>query len=530
MPNTRKAPRWLLILSLLLVIIGCTLPTPLLAPTATQSEPTATSTTVSSPTATPTSPQVTATPTATETETPTPTTTPTATAHPTTTPVITESAPTASPTTVVSPTPSDEALALYETTVTLQSYGWEEALAPSTPDQPFHPYPALNFDAVSPPAPRTYQALVLENAYIRVTIVPALGGRVLRWDDKTTGRRLTYQNPVVKPTRWGYRGWWLATGGLEWAFPVNEHGLNEYRPWQHERLSGDGWRGVRVWDTDDRTGMTIAVTLRISAGSSALVIAPRLTNPTEEPHALQFWINAMLTLSDNNAPSPALRFWVPTETMMVHSTGDGSLPGPRSLISWPVHAGRDFGRYSEWRQYLGLFATEPQGAAGAYDEAADQGLVRTYPPGTARGVKIFCLGDLPADLYTDGDSRYFEFWGGLNRTFFPEDDITLQPGATIAWEERWYPAHGIGTLSWAGVHLAAALQPTGDGVEVGLYAPRRIGDLSLRLWQDGTESTTWTLDTLGPEQPFRTQYAGTAGAWQLQIWHAGALLTTVKTP
>ena len=525
MPPTLKKPRRLLILGLLLGMMGCTLPTPLPSPAATGRTPTVSPTTA--PAALPPT-DVPPTSTAPPTATPEPTPLPTATALPTATPVITASAPPTSP--PASPTPFDETLALYETTVTLESYGWEEALTPSTPDQPFYPYPALDFGAVAPPAPRSYPALVLENAYIRVTVVPALGGRVLSWDDKITGRRLTYRNPVIKPTHWGYRGWWLATGGLEWAFPVNEHGLNEYRPWQYETLIGDGWRGVRVWDTDDRTGMTIAVTLRISAGSSALVIAPQIANPTDDGHALQFWINAMLTLSEGHTPSSALRFWVPTETMMVHSTGDGSLPGPGSLIDWPVYAGRDFSRYAEWRQYLGLFATEAEGAAGAYDEAADQGLIRTYPPATARGVKIFCLGDLPADLYTDGDSRYFEFWGGLNRTFFPADDVTLEPGATLAWEERWYPAHGIGTLSWAGDHLAAALQPAGDGVDVGLYAPRRIGELSLRLWQDGVESATWRLDALGPADPFRVHHAGAATAWQLQVWHAGALVTTVKAP
>jgi len=403
-------------------------------------------------------------------------------------------------------------------------------LTPSSPEQPFYPYPALDFGAVAPPAPRTYQAVVLENAYVRITVVPALGGRILYWDDKVTGRRLTYRNPVLKPTHWGYRGWWLATGGVEWAFPVNEHGLNEYRPWQYEILAGDGWRGLRLWDTDDRTGMEISVLLRLSGGSSALVIAPRIHNPTGEAHALQFWINAMLTLSEGNAPSEALRFWVPTETMMVHSTGDGSLPGPRGLITWPVHAGRDFSRYREWRHYLGLFATQAGGAAGVYDEAAEQGLVRLYPPQTAKGVKIFCLGDLPSDLYTDGNSRYFEFWGGLNRTFFPEDNLTLHPGSSVAWEERWYPVHGLGTLSWAGEHLAAGLQATEDGVTVGLYAPRYIGDLSLILWQNETQSARWEVEALGPEAPFRVHHAGVAERWRLQIWHAGQLLTTLNAP
>jgi hypothetical protein len=454
------------------------------------------------------------TPTATHTATPTPASTPT-------------TAPTDTP---LAATPTSETVAapvqLWETTITLHSYGWASALIPPPEDAPFAPYPTLNFDAVAPPSPRTYPAVILENAYVRLTVVPELGGRILRWDDKVTGRRLTYENPVIKPTHWGYRGWWLATGGIEWAFPVNEHGLNEYRPWDYELLGGTGWRGLRVWDTDDRTGMTIAVTLQLHADRSDVTITPRLTNPTATPHALQFWINAMLTLADGNRPSPALRFWVPTEQMIVHSTNDPALPAPRSRIDWPIYAGRDFSRYATWQRYLGLFATEARGAVGAYDESADQGIVRTYPPTGPQGVKIFCLGDLASDLYTDGDSRYFEFWGGYNRTFFPEDDVTLAPGSVLSWEERWYPVHGIGALAWADGDIAVALQEEAGTVDVGLYANRPVADVTLTLWRGDVLHAEWT-PSVGPARPFRVQEAGQSGVWRLDARRGSTLLTTI---
>ena len=539
----------LLLLVILLSSTGCTKPLPLPASTPTSSAtpldqatatmplaPTPTATpplvdddcdfcamkhaTLAPPTIRPTSLSTTDAPTALPTAVST--TEPAATAFPATPTTPATAAPPPEPTAAPADT---SALALWETEITLQSYGWENALVPSTPEKPYYPYPELNFDAVSPPAPRTYAAIVLENAYTRVIVVPALGGRILRWEDKVTGRRLTYTNPVLKPTHWGYRGWWLATGGLEWAFPVNEHGLNEYRPWQYELLGGAEWRGIRVWDTDDRTGLRIAITLQLHAGESALSITPQLSNPTATAQPLQFWINAMLTLSDSNAPSANLRFWVPTANMMVHSTGDGSLPGPRSLISWPIYAGCDFGRYAEWHNYLGLFATEARGVAGAYDTGVDQGIVRTYPPGIAPGVKIFVLGNLPATLYTDDGSRYFEFWGGYNRTFFPEDDRVLPAGGSVSWNERWYPVHGIGGLDWANAEVAVACQPTGDGVAVGAYASREV-DISLVLWQDGELITEW-LPPLGPGTPFHQHQAGAGSGWALQVWQQGELLAEI---
>lgn len=437
-------------------------------------------------------------------------------------PTLTETVPpTETPVTPAATAPPIAALPqAYETDVTVLTYDYTAGFQSTAPDDPVYPYPRLDFSRVGPPVPQTYRALVLENDYVALTVLPELGGRLYRWLDKTTGRELLYQNPVVKPTSWGYRGWWLAAGGVEWAFPVEEHGLNEWRPWQSEWLAGPDWRGLRLWDTDDHTGLQVEVTLRLYAGRSDLIVRPRISNPTAEARPFQFWSNAMVTVNGGGAPSGALRFWLPTGQVTVHSTGDGSLPGPGGTLDWPLYNGRDFSRSAEWHQYLGLFATQARGAVGLYDEAADQGLVRTYPPEVARGVKLFGLGDLPASLYTDGESRYMELWGGYTRTFW--DYATLPAGGAVAWEERWYPVSGIGGLGWADPQLAAGLTVTADGVVVGLAAPAPV-QVRLVLWQGGTAVAEWTA-AVGPGVPFRQGYAGGGSDWRLEVWLAGALV------
>ncbi len=415
-----------------------------------------------------------------------------------------------------------------ESSLTLDTYNWQAGLITVTdPSDPVYPYPRLDAGRVTTKAPRIYATVVLENDYVQVTVLPEIGGRVIRWADKTTGRLLTYANPVIKPAMtWGYRGWWLGTGGLEWAFPVEEHGLNEYRPWRYELLAGPDWRGVRVWDVESHTGLTIEITLRLFAGRSDMQITPRIVNGTGQARAFQFWINAMLTLSGGNAPSNGLRFWAPTAQMKVHSTNDPALPGPRGLMSWPVYQGRDFSRYETWTRYAGLFATEWTGAAAAYDESSDQGIVRAYPPHIAQGLKLFCLGDLPSSQYTDDGSRYIEFWGGYNHTFFGEDDAVIQPGQTIAWTETWYPVSGMGGLSWANDRLAAFLRPSGGQVMVGLHASRS-SEAHLILRQFGVTRAEWEV-MVGPGQPFRATYPASGGGWELQLWEGGALLVTLS--
>jgi hypothetical protein len=411
---------------------------------------------------------------------------------------------------------------VWEQDITIDTYGWQQALVPTGPEDPIYPYPRLDFGAVGGPAPRTYRMVVVQNRYIQLAVVPELGGRILRWTDRMTGRQLFYANPVIKPTQWGYRGWWLATGGMEWAFPTNEHGLNEYRPWQYELL----WNGVRVWDTDDRTGLRIEVTIRMDGEYSYFSVSPRIINETSGPQHYQFWANAMLALSDSNAPSSDLVFVLPDDAVTVHATSDGSLPPAGGTMAWPVHGGRDFSHYAHWQRYLGVFADPARAPyVGAYDLGSDQGIVRVFPHTTVQGVKIFCLGDLPSDLWTDDGGRYFELWGGLTPTFW--EYWTLQPGASVAWTEYWYPVSGIGGFSWANADVALRLTPAGDSVEMALATSRAL-DATVVLRRGGAEVARLQA-YVAPDRPFRTtvEAGGASGGWGLRILEGEIVVAAV---
>ncbi|MCS7178318.1 MAG: DUF5107 domain-containing protein [Anaerolineae bacterium] len=430
-----------------------------------------------------------------------------------------------------SPTPAPPLLtappagpvAIWEGTVTLNAYDWERALVPTASDDPVYPHPRLDFGAVGGPAPRSYRAVFIQNDYVQLVVLPDLGGRILRWTDRTTGRQLFYANPVVKPTRWGYRGWWLATGGIEWAFPTEEHGLIEYRPWEY-RLMGDG---VYLRGVDERSGLVAEVTVRLERGTSRVVISPRVSNPTAESRLFQFWANGMLALSDFNVPSTDLVFVLPVSEVIVHSTGDGSLPGPGGRMAWPVHGGRDFRRYREWRSYLGVFAPQAAeaGFAGAYDLQTDQGVVRVAPP-SIRGVKIFCLGDLPPDLWTDDGSRYFELWGGLTATFW--DYATLGPGRSVSWTEYWYAVSRMGGYTWANAEGAVRITSLGDGAEVAVETVQPMA-ATVILRRGNEEAARWVAE-VGPGRPFRAVGGTGSGPWTLEVVGPQGLILRTESP
>ena len=63
-----------------------------------------------------------------------------------------------------------------------------------------------------------YTAVFLENDYIRVMVLPELGGRIQRAYDKTNGYDFVYYNEVIKPALVGLTGPWIS-GGIEFNWP-----------------------------------------------------------------------------------------------------------------------------------------------------------------------------------------------------------------------------------------------------------------------------------------------------------------------
>lgn len=429
-------------------------------------------------------------------------------------PPATDSSP---PTTFLSPAPLAAAEPwISETTITIPTYDYEAAFLPTAPDDPVYPYPRLDPALVGPPTPRAYRAIVLQNGFVAVTILPELGGRVYRWVDKATGENLLYENPVVKPTGWGYRGWWLAAGGIEWAFPTSEHGLNEYRPWAATTGTTPYGLSVTVSDVDSRTGMEVGATISLDAGHSWITIQPWARNGTAEAHSYQLWLNAMLALNGNGM-SGQTRFIVPASEVIVHSTGDGGAPGSGAVMGWPVHSGRDMSVYGNWTGYLGFFAPNPvHGFTGVYDAAADQGIVRVFNPGWPAGTKIFGPATLPSGQWTDDGSGYVELWSGATSSFWSA--ATLPPNETFSWTEQWYPVRGLGGLSYANRVAALRLNEASGVVEAHVAVPARF-EGRVRLLVDGQVAGEWPV-TIVPGQVFRASWprpSGGGGLPSLQL-------------
>lgn len=412
-----------------------------------------------------------------------------------------------------------EAPMIAETTITINTADYQSALVPTAADDPVYPYPRLQPERVGPPSPQVYRAIVLENRYLQLTILPELGGRIYRWVDKASGQNLFYENSIITPTAWGYRGWWLAAGGMEWALPVDEHGLSEATPWDFRLDRSPDGVGVTLSDVEERSRLVAEITIRVDAAHAYFTLTPRITNPTGQPVSFKFWINGMFGLGSPRI-GPGLQFVLPGSQVTVHSTGDNSLPHEHELMDWPVFKSRDFSKYATWRSYLGVFAAPEAQASfmGAYNDRTSLGVVRIFPHQLVRGAKIFAPGDLDPQLWTTDGSSYFELWGGLAPTFW--DEVTLDAGQDVTWQEHWYAVGDMGGFNYANPDAALNLVTTGDGVQVAAAGTRPVsGRLILWYGEDPREATDWSV-LLSPERPFRGSYQpepGIAGPWALSL-------------
>jgi Domain of unknown function (DUF5107) len=67
---------------------------------------------------------------------------------------------------------------------------------------------------------RKYHFVVLENKYMKVTVSPDLGGKVVSIVHKPSGKEVLYVPQVIRPTRILPRFYFVA-GGIEVSFPIS---------------------------------------------------------------------------------------------------------------------------------------------------------------------------------------------------------------------------------------------------------------------------------------------------------------------
>ena len=131
-----------------------------------------------------------------------------------------------------------------------------------------YPYPTIE-KISQEKTDKVYKAVFLENQYIKVMILPELGGRIQRAYDKTNEYDFVYYNRVIKPALVGLLGPWIS-GGIEFNWPQHHRPTTfmpvDYLIQEHE----DGSKTLLVNDVDRKTGGS-AVRLQLAFSDKAYI-------------------------------------------------------------------------------------------------------------------------------------------------------------------------------------------------------------------------------------------------------------------
>ena len=277
-----------------------------------------------------------------------------------------------------------------------------------------YPYPVI--DRVDDgKRDREWQAVWLENRWIKVMVLPELGGRVHLAVDKTNGYRFVYHNRVIKPALVGLAGPWLS-GGIEFNWPQH-HRTNTYGPveWTIEKHA-DGSR--TLWCSEiDRMARTKGMHgLTIHPDRAALEIRVRLFNLTSEPQTFLWWANPAVHVHDEYRSV----FPQDVRAVMDHGKRDVSLFPVAKGTYYKVNyaPGTDISRYKNIPVPTSYMAYKSDfDFLGDWDDRARAGMLHVANHQVVPGKKQWTWGNGNFGVtwdrqLTDADGPYIELMCG----------------------------------------------------------------------------------------------------------------------
>ena len=159
-----------------------------------------------------------------------------------------------------------------------------------------YPYPVIESIA-NEPTPHDWKVVFLENEYIKVMVMPELGGRIQMAYDKIKQRHFVYYNHVIKPALVGLTGPWIS-GGIEFNWPQH-HRPSTYLPVDCDIVSNeDGSVTVWVNEMERMFHQKGAAGFTLRPGCAYLEIQGRVSNRTPLPQTFLWWANPAVEVND----------------------------------------------------------------------------------------------------------------------------------------------------------------------------------------------------------------------------------------
>ncbi len=334
-----------------------------------------------------------------------------------------------------------------------------------------YPYPLYD-NLTGKKVDKTYKMVYLENEYVKIGILPEIGGRLFEAVDKTNDYDFFYRQHVIKPALIGLIGAWIS-GGIEWNIP-HHHRASTFIPVQYRlEENADGSKTVWVGELEVRHRMRWAVGYTLRPGKSYLETSVRILNRTPVVNTILCFANPAVHVNEDYQ----VIFPPSTQYVTHHSK--------RQFTTWPIattrYGGGDFRQGVDVSWYKNHISSNSMFAwnyeddfFAGYDHGKQAGTMSVADHDIVPGKKLWTWGNGPNgrmwdNILTDEDGPYIELMVGAYSDNQP-DYSWMQPYEVKSFKQYWYPFRDIGGVKNANLDAAVNLDVAEDGTaKVGFY-------------------------------------------------------------
>ena len=349
-----------------------------------------------------------------------------------------------------------------------------------------YPYPTIE-KISNTKTNKDYIAVWLENEYLKVMVLPELGGRIQRAYDKTNGYDFVYYNEVIKPALVGLTGPWIS-GGIEFNWPQH-HRPTTFLPVDYALLDNeDGSKSVLLHDVDQMYGTKGLMKFTLYPGRAYIEITGQLYNRTSMPQTFLWWANPAVPVNEN------------TQSIFppdVHAVMDH---GKRAVSRFPIATGVyykhdysegvDISRYKNIPVPTSYMAEKSKyDFVGGYDYGVGAGILHVADHHISPGKKQWTwgCGDFGRAWdrnLTDENGPYVELMTGVYTDNQP-DFTWLKPFEEKTFKQYFMPYKAVGQVKNATTEAVVHLSYDGKAAKIVVYTTGQYNEARIVLTAAG---------------------------------------------
>jgi len=354
---------------------------------------------------------------------------------------------------------------------------------------------------------KAYRAVFLENEYVKLIILPEIGGRIHRGLDKTNQYDFFYHQRVIKPALVGLLGPWIS-GGVEFNWPQH-HRPSTFMP-VTSLIEHHADRSATVWlsEHEPMNRMKGMVGIRLYPGKALVEACVQIHNRTPFVQTFLWWANAAVEVHDQYEA-----FFPPDVTWVADHA-------KRATIGFPIARGTYYGvDYTQgaggtdlrWYRNIPvptsyMVTDSKYDFFGGYDHRSEAGVVHVADHHISPGKKLWTwgcgeFGKAWDRELSDSGAPYVELMAGVYTDNQP-DFSWLHPFETRFFRQCWYPIQQIGPAKNANRFAAVNLETTSGAAKIGVCVTECFPDATVTL---RSESRVWLncKSDLSPGNPLQ---------------------------